>query len=62
MTIEEMQQKRAACGAAILDALEEFTLATGCTIERVNLQSTSTTLMGAKKPSVIYSVRLTVEL
>lgn len=62
MTMDEMQQRRAICQAAILDALDEFSLDTGCVVDRVNLQITSTTLMGAKKPTVIYAVRLTVEL
>ena len=62
MTIDEMQQRRAICQAAILNAIEAFSLETACTVDRVNLQTTSTTLMGAKKPTVIYAVRLTVEL
>lgn len=62
MTIDEMQQQRSICQAAILEALDKFSWETGCVVDRVNLQTTHATLMGAKKQTFIYSVRLTVEL
>lgn len=62
MTIEEMHQHRAICQSAIFAAIDKFSRDSGCIVDRVNLQHTNTTPVGAKAPTVAYSVRLTVEL
>lgn len=62
MPIEEMQRQRALCQAGILFAIDKFSRETGCIIDRIDLQKIDTTTVGAKKATVNYTVRLTVEL